>query len=74
MEDDNVAIGQLLVTHEQDIQTLRLEIETLGSEVKRLRADLLASLKYAHPPSYRAHPATPTAISPRPPLSNTSQD
>jgi len=46
MEDHNVAIGQLLVAHEQDIQTLRLEIETLRSELKRLRADILASLKY----------------------------
>ena len=43
MEDHNVAVGQLLVTHEQDIQTLRLEIETLRSELERLRADLLAS-------------------------------
>jgi hypothetical protein len=64
MEDHTVAIGQLLVAHEQDIQTLRLEIETLRSEVQRLRADLLASLKYARPETHRAHPATafPTRI------------
>jgi len=69
MEDHNVAIGQLLVVHEQDIQTLRLEIGTLKSEVKRLRADLLVSLKYAHLASHRAYPATPAASFPRiPPL------
>ncbi len=50
MENHNVAIGQLLVAHEQDIQTLRLEIETLRSELKRLRAGLLVSLKYARFP------------------------
>ena len=61
-------IGQLLVAHEQDIQTLRLEIEPLRSEVERLRADFLASLKYAHPASNREHPATPAASSPRIPL------
>jgi hypothetical protein len=65
MEDHNVAIGQLLVTHEQDIQTLRLEIEMLRSEAKRLRADLLASLKYARPAAHRVHPSTPAASSTR---------
>jgi hypothetical protein len=72
MEDYNVAIGQLLVTHEQDMQMLRLEIETLRSEVRRLRADLLASLKYARPASHRAHPAT--AFPPRLLRCNTTQD
>ena len=57
-----MTIGQLLVTHEQNFQTLRLEIEMLRSEVKRLRADLLASLKGASPASHRVHPSTPAAF------------
>jgi hypothetical protein len=56
MEDHNVAIGQLLVAHEQDIQTLRLEIETLRSDLKRLRADLLASLRYVRFPKANTVP------------------
>lgn len=65
MKGHNVAIGQLLVAHEQDIQTLRLEIETLRSDVKRLRADLVASLKYAHLASHQAHPVTFSSQIPR---------
>jgi hypothetical protein len=36
MEARNAAIRQLLLAHEQDLQALRLEIETLRLEVKRL--------------------------------------
>ena len=58
MEDHNVTIRQLLVAHEQGIRALRLEIEMLRSEVKRLRADLLASLKYTRSTEERNYGAT----------------
>jgi hypothetical protein len=53
MENDEIAVGQLLVAHELEIRALKIEIDTLRSELKALRADLLATLKHVRPPSKR---------------------
>jgi hypothetical protein len=51
MENDEIAVGQLLVAHELEIRELKIEMDTLRSELKCLRADLLATLK--HSPVFR---------------------
>jgi hypothetical protein len=65
MENDKIAVGQLLVAHELEIRALKIEIDTLRSQLKSFRADFLATLKHARPASKRGHrSATTIAASP----------
>jgi hypothetical protein len=41
------AVAQLFTAHERGILTLQTEVEQLKSELKRLRADLLVTFKFA---------------------------
>jgi hypothetical protein len=64
MENDEIAIGQLLVAHELELRALKIEIGTLRSELKRLRADLVATFKHARPASKRRHRSATTIAAP----------